>query len=173
LIQEYVHARGLRALINRCGLIAGPWQMGKVDQGVVALWVARHHFGQPLRYIGFGGNGKQLRDVLHVEDLFDLLVRQCQSLECWDGRVYNVGGGSERSVSLQELTTLCREVTGRTVEITSVPQTHSVDIRIYVTDSSAVEREFDWQPRRGISQIVGDIHTWLCQRPEEAKQIFL
>ena len=173
LIQEYVHARGLKALINRCGLLSGPWQMGKVDQGVVALWVARHHFGRPLRYIGFGGTGKQVRDLLHVEDLFDLVVRQCQRPECWDGRVYNVGGGPDMSVSLQELTGLCREVTGHDVPITSVSETHGVDIRIYITDSSKIEAEFDWRPRRDVKRVVRDIHAWLCERPDEAKRIFL
>ena len=63
-------------MINRCGILAGPWQMGKVDQGVITLWVARHYFGRPLRYIGYGGQGKQVRDLLHVDDLFDLLVLQ-------------------------------------------------------------------------------------------------
>ena len=101
LIQEYVFSYGMRALINRCGVIAGPWQMGKVDQGVITLWVARHYFGQPLRYTGFGGHGKQVRDILHVHDLFDLLQLQLEAPERWDGRVYNVGGGNDGSVSLQ------------------------------------------------------------------------
>ena len=173
LIQEYVHARGLKALINRCGVLSGPWQMGKVDQGVVALWVARHHFEQPLRYIGFGGTGKQVRDVLHVEDLFDLIVLQCQRNDCWDGRVLNVGGGEEISVSLQELTGLCQSATGKTVPITAVPETHGVDIRIYVTDSSLAQSEFGWKPRRDVSEVVRDIHRWLCDWPDEAKRIFL
>ena len=76
LIQEYVHSYNMRALINRCGVIAGPWQMGKVDQGVITLWVARHCFERPLRYTGFGGQGKQVRDILHVHDVFDLLLLQ-------------------------------------------------------------------------------------------------
>ena len=73
LIQEYVFSYGMRALIDRCGVIAGPWQMGKIDQGVITLWVAHHYFDRPLRYTGFGGQGKQVRDILHVRDFFDLL----------------------------------------------------------------------------------------------------
>ena len=64
------------AVIDRCGVIAGPWQMGKVDQGVFTHWMLAHHFGNPLTYIGFGGEGKQVRDLLHVEDLVDLVERQ-------------------------------------------------------------------------------------------------
>src|SRR5579884_2895108 len=62
LIEEYRETYGLRAVVNRCGVIAGPWQMGKVDQGVFAYWLLAHHFGRPLRYVGFGGKGKQVRD---------------------------------------------------------------------------------------------------------------
>ena len=129
----------MAAIINRCGVLAGPWQMGKVDQGVVTLWVARHAFGQPLRYIGFGGLGKQVRDVLHVDDLFDLLLLQMARPARWDGRVYNVGGGNDVSASLLELTEICRRETGREIPIAEVPETSSVDLRIYVGDSRRVE----------------------------------
>ena len=85
LLREYAFGYGMPVMIDRCGIITGPWQMGKVDQGVVALWVASHVFGKDLSYIGFGGEGKQVRDMLHVEDLFDLLVRQMSDLTRWDG----------------------------------------------------------------------------------------
>ena len=77
LIEEYRAAlRRAARSIDRCGVIAGPWQMGKVDQGVFTHWMLAHHFGNPLSYIGFGGDGKQVRDLLHVEDLVDLVERQ-------------------------------------------------------------------------------------------------
>src|SRR5579863_778718 len=64
MVAEYADAYGFRVVINRCGLITGPHQMGKADQGVLALWVAAHYFGKSLTYIGFGGAGKQVRDFL-------------------------------------------------------------------------------------------------------------
>src|SRR5262249_11777661 len=76
LVEEYRAMYRLRTVINRCGVISGPWQMGKVDQGFVVLWLSRHLFGGPLAYIGFGGHGLQVRDVLHVDDLYDLIIRQ-------------------------------------------------------------------------------------------------
>jgi CDP-paratose 2-epimerase len=161
LITEYVFSYGMRALINRCGVIAGPWQMGKVDQGVITLWVASHYFGRPLRYTGFGGQGKQVRDILHVHDLFDLLELQLEASERWDGRVYNVGGGHDGSVSLKELTQLCVQETGKTVPIASVPETHGVDIRVFVTDTRKVEVDFGWRPTRKPARIVRDIHHWI------------
>jgi CDP-paratose 2-epimerase len=161
LIQEYVHGYGMRAMINRCGVLAGPWQMGKVDQGVITLWVARHYFGRPLRYTGFGGQGKQVRDILHVRDLFDLLGLQLETPERWDGRIYNVGGGNDGSVSLRELTTLCVQETGRAVPIASDPETAGVDLRVYVTDTRKAEVDFGWRPTRTPAQIVRDIRTWI------------
>src|ERR1700687_5441384 len=81
LVEEYRVMYGLRGVINRCGVISGPWQMGKVDQGVMVLWVASHLFGRGLGYIGFGGQGKQVRDVLHIDDLGDLIDIQLRDLD--------------------------------------------------------------------------------------------
>ena len=78
LIQEYVDSYGMKAIVNRCGVIAGPGQFGKTDQGVISLWVANHYFGLPLNYKGFGGKGKQVRDVLHPLDLVALLSKQIE-----------------------------------------------------------------------------------------------
>ena len=58
LIEEYAAGFGLRTVVDRCGVITGPWQMGKVDQGVFAFWLFHHYFGLPLSYIGYGGDGK-------------------------------------------------------------------------------------------------------------------
>ena len=100
LIAEYADGFGLRAVVDRCGVIAGPWQMGKVDQGVFAFWLFHHHFGLPLSYIGFGGTGKQVRDLLHVDDLVELVDEQLSDPDGWAGFVGNVGGGRDHSLSL-------------------------------------------------------------------------
>jgi CDP-paratose 2-epimerase len=161
ILQEYVNAYRVKALINRCGVIAGPWQMGKVDQGVITLWVARHIFAKPLSYIGYGGTGKQVRDVIHIDDLADLLLKQCDALHTWDGRIYNVGGGDAVSTSLLELTTLCREVTGKKISIAPVADTAPMDVRIYVSDARRVMRDYAWKPTRDMRAIVADVHNWV------------
>ena len=112
MVEEFGDAFGLRYVINRCGLIAGPWQMGKVDQGVVTLWLAAHYFGRPLRYIGFGGEGKQLRGIVHVSDLAELIGAQAGRMEQFNGLALNVGGGLEFSRSLSEMTSDCQELDG-------------------------------------------------------------
>ena len=173
LIEEYRDAFGLRASVNRCGVIAGPWQFGKVDQGVVALWVMAHHFQRPLKTIGYGGTGKQVRDCLHIADLADLITDQVHDIQGWDGWLGNVSGGLEHSISLQELTTLCAEVTGNSVQIAPVPETRPSDLRIYLGDCTKLFARTPWRPRRGVCDIVADTHKWVAQNEAALKPLFL
>jgi CDP-paratose 2-epimerase len=161
LCQEYAAHAGLPVVINRCGVIAGPGQFGKSDQGVFTLWVARHYFGRPLKYTGFGGKGLQVRDLLHPDDLCDLVGRQLQSWDAVSGRTFNVGGGRPGSVSLQEFTGLCQGATGRKVSIIEDPATSPIDIPWYVTDHAEVTTHLNWTPTRSPKQIVYDITEWI------------
>ena len=166
LCQEFGAFGGLRAVINRCGVIAGPGQFGRTDQGVFTLWVARHHFGRPLKYTGFGGKGLQVRDLLHPDDLAELIKRQIGAWDRVAGRTFNVGGGRAGSVSLQEFTALCREATGREVPIGSDDATASVDVPWYVTDHRAVTTALGWSPARGPRTIVGEIAEWISRNED-------
>lgn len=172
LIHEYCHSYGMSALINRCGVLAGPWQMGKVDQGVISLWVARHYFEKPLKYIGYGGTGKQVRDVLHVDDLFQLLVLQMKSPEGWKGQVFNAGGGLDKSVSLCELTELCQEVTQKKISILPDERTNPLDVRIYVTDNERVSKAYHWQPQHSVKTVVENTFQWITENESDLSQVF-
>jgi len=165
IIQEYCYAYGIKALINRCGVLAGAGQLGKVDQGFFTLWVARHFYKIPLTYQGFGGTGKQVRDVLHPTDLFELLQKQAHSITK-DCDIYNVGGGVDQAVSLRELTDLCREISGNTISIQSLEKTHAMDVPLYITDSAKAEKDFGWRPKIGIRSIAKEIHQWISERKE-------
>jgi CDP-paratose 2-epimerase len=161
LIEEYRAAYGLRAAVNRCGVIAGPWQMGKVDQGVFTYWMLAHHFDRPLSYIGFGGAGKQVRDLLHVDDLVDLIEEQLGAPEHWDGVVANVGGGRECSLSLTETTALCAEITGRTLAVIASGDSRPGDIPVYISDCTKLFSLTDWRPKHDARSILTDIHSWV------------
>jgi CDP-paratose 2-epimerase len=160
LVTEYVAAFGLRAWIDRCGVLAGPWQMGRVDQGIVTHWVLSHVLERPLAYIGFGGRGLQVRDLLHVDDLADLVDAQCLRLGDARGQIFNVGGGVPISVSLVELTALCRAATGRTVPIGTDGATRYADVPWYCSDARNVQRVFGWRPTRTPEVIVDDVARW-------------
>lgn len=161
LIEEYRSGFGLRAVTNRCSVIAGPWQMGKVDQGVVALWVFRHYFGKPLKYIGYGGTGKQVRDMLHVADLCDLVTEQVSHFEEWEGWLGNAGGGREISASLLELTGICQKIIGREIPVAAETENRQADLRIFLADCSQLFSRTDWRPKRDVEKIVLDVFEWV------------
>ena len=172
LIEEYKAMYGIRALINRCGVISGPWQMGKVDQGFIVLWMARHLFGGQLSYMGFGGDGLQVRDVLHVDDLYDLLIRQLADLDNQFAQTfYNVGGGMENSVSICELTALCEEISGKRIKIGRVAESRDADIPYYVSDCSAVAGATGWTPTRDLRKILEDIRRWLVDNRHQVEAV--
>jgi CDP-paratose 2-epimerase len=161
LLAEYAATYGLRTVIDRCGVVAGPWQMGKVDQGVFTHWMLSHYFGRPLAYLGYGGTGKQVRDVLHVFDLIDLIDDQLSRPDHWDGATYNIGGGRSGSLSLRETTDLCREITGHDVSVESIAETRPGDVRVYLSDCSALFEHTDWRPTRSPRGVLEDIFAWI------------
>ncbi len=161
LITEYGHAYDLPCVVTRAGMISGPWQMGKVDQGVIVLWAARHLFGGKLAYVGWGGAGQQRRDVLHVDDLYDLMRCQVETLADHRGRVFNAGGGRRNAISLRALTAACEERAGRRIAIGSVAETHASDIPWYVTDNAEVTAATGWRPTRDLDGILDDVFDWL------------
>jgi CDP-paratose 2-epimerase len=166
LVTEYAAVAGLPTVINRCGVIAGPWQMGKVDQGVFTYWVLAHLTGRPLSYIGYGGTGKQVRDLLHIDDLVELIDRQLGAPDEWRGRTVNVGGGREVSLSLAETTALCRELTGCEVPVGVAGQDRPGDVRIYLTDASRLYGMTDWRPQRSAAETLADITAWVRANQE-------
>ena len=170
-IQEYKQFFGLKTVINRCGVLTGPWQMGKIDQGVVVLWIAKHFWNQPLSYIGYGGTGKQVRDMLHTDDLFRLIDWQMHHLDEINGEIFNVGGGTEISLSLNEMTTLCEEITGNKIPIKQVPENRTADIRIYITDNSKVTAKTGWKPQISPKQIFSEIYEWIKENEQQLASI--
>jgi CDP-paratose 2-epimerase len=161
LIAEYVDMFGLRAMVNRCGVVSGPWQLGHAEQGVFAHWMFSHYFHKPLAYVGFGGRGHQVRDVLHIADLADLIDIQLRQRDRLAGEVFNVGGGAANSVSLRQFTAVCESLTGVHLEIASTPQTRPGDVPVYVTDNARVQARFGWTPSRGVEQIARDLYEWI------------
>ncbi|MDX2231834.1 MAG: NAD-dependent epimerase/dehydratase family protein [Leptolyngbyaceae cyanobacterium bins.349] len=173
LIEEYRDAYNLPAIINRCGVLTGPWQMGKVDQGVFVLWMAAHYFKTSLAYIGFGGTGKQVRDLLHIEDLLRLVEYELMHFAELDGEVFNVGGGTQNSLSLLETTELCQSITGHTIPIQSVAAERPGDIPVFITDATKVRARTGWEPTFSPAQTLHDIHTWLVEHESTLCSVLL
>ncbi len=176
VLQEYAVQYGLPALINRCGVIAGPWQLGKAEQGVFAFWVAQHYYQKPLNYIGFGGMGKQVRDLLHVDDLAELVFKQARCLvdekRFYRGEVFNAGGSVAASLSLHEATEICARLTGNNVNVGRIIETRPADLAWYVTDNGRTEDAFDWKPCRSAVKVLEDIYQWIRDNEDDCRKIF-
>jgi CDP-paratose 2-epimerase len=167
LVAEYANAFGLPTVVNRCGVVAGPWQMGRVDQGVFTYWMLAHHYEWPLEFIGYGGSGKQVRDVLHVDDLVDLIDDQVCDPDSWSGFVGNVGGGAERSLSLLELTERCRALTGHDIALGAEETERAGDVPVYISDCSRLHERTEWRPARTTDEILEDILHWIRDHERE------
>jgi len=171
LITEYNYIYGLKSIINRCGVLTGPWQMGKVDQGFIVLWIAQHLFNGKLSYNGYGSMGKQVRDILHVNDLFKLLMIQISDLNLYNGNIYNVGGGLKNSISLLEMTSLCENITGNKITVEKKFETNLSDIPLYISDNSKINSISGWMPSITIPEIIEDVYSWLFKNQELLKSI--
>jgi CDP-paratose 2-epimerase len=115
--------------------------------------------------------GHQVRDFLHVEDLYDLIKLQLDAPASWSGAPHNVGGGHALSLSLAELTRECRERAGRDIDISSDPVDRPYDVPYYVTDMGAVMRRSGWAPKRQAGEILDDIFDWLRDRQEALRPV--
>ena len=160
---EYAEQFEINYIINRCGVLAGPWQFGKVDQGVFTFWLKAHQNKNDINYIGFGGDGKQVRDLLHINDFCILIDKQINKIDKINNQIFNVGGGRKNSLSLLETTKICRHITGNKIDIRSEINNRPGDIRIYYTDNFEVTKLYDWKPENNPEKTIYDIHRWLVQ----------
>jgi len=163
LIKEMFYKTNLKFIINRFGVIAGPWQFGKQDQGFVPLWVAKHFLKKKLSYIGFGGKGHQVRDILHVKDACDIILIQIKKIRTINNKVFNIGGDINNSISLKQLTIKCEQLTKNKIKFKSVSKTSLFDIPYYVSDNSKLIKFYKWKPSRNIDKILKDIYNWLTK----------
>ncbi len=161
LIEEFNYAFGLKYIINRCGVISGPLQFGKQDQGFVSLWVIHHIMKKKLSYIGYGGHGNQVRDVLHIDDLCELIHKQIKIINKIYNKLYTVGGSKISYTSLKNLTKICQNITGNKISIDKKKSTSIYDIPYFITDNHKVSRAYKWRPKKNINKIVYDITTWI------------
>ena len=172
LIEEFSYAYKLKYLINRCGVISGPLQFGKQDQGFVSLWIWRHLNKKKLSYIGYGGYGNQIRDVLHIDDLSELILLQIKNINKINNKLFTVGGSKTSYTSLSQLTKLCQKITGNKIKMGKVSKTSSYDIPYYLSDNTHVSNTYRWKPKRNINQVVMDTFLWLKKNKPIIKKYF-
>jgi CDP-paratose 2-epimerase len=159
--QEYADAFNIPVIINRLGVISGAGQFGKADQGWVVWWAVACRFGIPLKYLGWGG--KQVRDILFVEDVCRLVELEIRQMDHLRYGVFNVGGGAANSLSLLEATKFLEEKLGRSMSMTHEDTPRKADTVIYVTDNRKAERTLGWKPKVSISEGLESIIKWIAK----------
>jgi len=156
LALEYASAYDMPVWINRCGVLAGAGQFGRADQGIFSFWIHSWLRERPLRYIGFDGEGHQVRDCLHPADLVPLIDRQIAATDESIPRVLNVAGGRSCARSLAQVSDWCREHIGdRRVERDPAPR--RFDLPWVVLDTSRARKLWNWTPSRTCDAIFDEV----------------
>ena len=171
-IEEFSYAFNVKYIINRCAVISGPLQFGKQDQGFVSLWVWKHLMKKKLNYIGYNGLGNQVRDVLHIYDLCELIDLQIKKINYINNTLFTVGGSKRNCISLNELTTICEKISGNTLNISKIKKTSIYDIPYFVTNNSKVTKTYNWKPKRNIFRTVLDTYNWLKEDKSKINKFF-
>ncbi|HSI09441.1 MAG: NAD-dependent epimerase/dehydratase family protein [Rariglobus sp.] len=166
LALEYGATFGFPVFINRCGVLAGPGQFGRADQGIFAYWINSWLRKQPLKYLGFDGTGHQVRDCLHPRDLIPALQKQfaAPDLPLAD-RIAHFSGGAASATSLRQLSDWCEQRFGpHTVSPDGTPR--PFDIPWLVLDHAKASRLWDWRPRTPVAAICEEIAAHAEAHPQ-------
>jgi CDP-paratose 2-epimerase len=161
---EYGATFGFPVWVNRCGVLAGVGQFGTAEQGIFSYWLHAHASRRPLRYIGFGGHGWQVRDAFHPDDLAELIVAQMRQSGPSGASVWNVGGGIHNAMSLARLTAWCDRRFGAFAPV-AAPAPRLFDVPWLVMDSGAARERFGWRPVRNIDAILEEIAGHVRDNP--------
>ena len=170
LIKEFSFLYKIKYIINRLGVISGPWQFGKQEQGFISLWVWKHINKKKLSYIGFDGKGSQIRDVIHISDVCKLIALQIKKINNIYNLTINVGGGEKNAISLKNLTKLCQDITSNKIKISSIKTTSEYDIPYYITDNSKVKKIYKWTPTKSFLHIIQDVYIWMLSNKKILKK---
>jgi CDP-paratose 2-epimerase len=150
--------------VNRLGVLAGAGQFGRADQGIFSFWIHSCAAKRPLKFIGFGGEGFQVRDYLHPRDLGQVLIQQMESSPAPDGAITNFAGGKTNSMSLRQLHDWCERRYGSS-PVQNETNNRPFDLPWMILDSSLAEKRFGWKPATPLLTIFDEIAQHAKQNP--------
>jgi CDP-paratose 2-epimerase len=154
---DYARSYGLKTVVFRMSCIYGPHQFGTEDQGWVAHFLIRALNREPITIYG---DGKQVRDILYVEDLVDAFVRAAENIDRCSGRAFNIGGGAANTISLRELLAMLRKLDGRAPRV-DWGEWRTGDQKYYVSDSTRFREATGWQPAMSAAAGIRALREWL------------
>ena len=153
LVQEFHHAFGIPAIVNRIGSITGPGQFGCAEQGWASHFVLSYWNRRPLTFVGY--DGKQVRDLLHVRDLCRLFATQVER-SSFQGEVNDLGGGSTRAVSLVEARAILDGLFGYSVPVNMLP-IKKADPPVTFMDNRRVRETYGWEPTVTLEEMFSEM----------------
>ena len=159
-VRDYARIYGLSSVIFRQSCIYGPRQMGVEDQGWVAWFVIAAVTGEPITIYG---DGKQVRDVLYINDLLDLYDLAVDRIDVAAGQVYNIGGGAGYTLAIwTEFGPLLERLLGQPIPV-SYDDWRPGDQQVYVSDIRKARRELGWEPLVGVEEGIRRLYEWVVE----------
>lgn len=169
--QEYYDAFKVPTVVNRWSCLAGERQFGKCAQGWVAWFAIAAAFGLPLEFIGW--KGKQVRDVLFVEDICRLIDLEINNIDKVKGQVFNVGGGFKNTLSLIEAVDLIEDLTHKRPKITVTENARKADHVIYISDTRKIKETLGWEPTIDTTVGYERIIDWVIKNETALRSLYL
>ena len=163
-VRDYARIFGLKTITFRQSCIYGYRQMGIEDQGWVAWFIIKLILGNPVTLFG---TGKQVRDILFIDDLVNAYQMAIDNVNKTSGQIYNMGGGYKNSLSLLELIDLLEDISGNRLEY-SFSNWRLGDQKIFITDTSRAQKDFGWEPKMSKREGIKKLYKWL----KENRNIF-
>ena len=162
-VHDYGRIYGLRTVVFRNSCIYGTRQFGVEDQGWLAWFVIAARQGKP---ISIYGDGKQVRDVLFIDDLVEVMLRAVARPEVAAGQVYNIGGGPSRTVSVwKEFGPMLESLLGKSIPA-AFHDWRPGDQKIYISDVRKASRDFGWEPKVDVAEGVRRLFEWVKENSE-------
>jgi len=168
-VRDYARIFGLPTVVFRQSCIYGPRQFGIEDQGWVAWFIIAATMIQPITIYG---DGKQIRDILFIDDLVRLFETALKKIDTSAGKIYNVGGGVKNSLSIwYEFGPLLEKLFGRKIHV-SYSSWRPGDQKVYISDIRLVERDLGWKPEIGVNEGIRKLFYWVKKNKSLFKQMF-
>ncbi len=155
-VRDFSRIYGLKTVVMRQSCIYGPYQFGSEEQGWLAWFTIAAMLNKPITIYG---DGKQVRDALFVDDLFELWDLATKNIETAKGHIYNVGGGREYTLSLLELIAMLEKMLNKKMEV-KFSNWRPGDQKIFVADVGKAKSHFGWQPKIAPLDGVRRMHSW-------------
>jgi CDP-paratose 2-epimerase len=167
-VRDYARLYDMKTVVFRQSCIYGPHQMGIEDQGWVAWFLIAALLGKPVTIYG---NGKQVRDLLYVDDLVSCYEAAIDKIDVCAGRIYNLGGGASNTLSLLEFFNILKKEFGTDVPL-SYAKTRPGDQPIFISDNGKALRELGWKPTTEVHAGLRQLHDWLKANMDRLKTLY-